>query len=120
MGCRVDHGPQEITVTGGALKAVTVDMADMPDMVPTLAVVAAFADGRIFSGQTAESNGFVEVWNLDELTSEQAAYGAWLVATPTAERRARSSSRATCRATRSSSGRGSRTSGTGPGESCRR
>ncbi|MBC2713575.1 MAG: 3-phosphoshikimate 1-carboxyvinyltransferase [Desulfosarcina sp.] len=45
MGCRVEHGPEGITVTGGDLRAVTVDMADMPDMVPTLAVVAAFADG---------------------------------------------------------------------------
>ena len=45
MGCRVDVAADGITVTGGPLKAVTVDMADMPDMVPTLAVVAAFADG---------------------------------------------------------------------------
>ncbi len=45
MGCRIDHGPEGITVTGGHLQAVTVDMADMPDMVPTLAVVAAFAEG---------------------------------------------------------------------------
>ena len=45
MGCRLEQGTDGITVTGGALEAVTVDMADMPDMVPTLAVVAAFADG---------------------------------------------------------------------------
>ena len=45
MGCRVDRAADGITVTGGRLRAVTVDMADMPDMVPTLAVVAAFADG---------------------------------------------------------------------------
>ncbi|MBR9985830.1 MAG: 3-phosphoshikimate 1-carboxyvinyltransferase [Desulfosarcina sp.] len=45
MGCRVDRGSSGISVTGGDLRAVTVDMADMPDMVPTLAVVAAFADG---------------------------------------------------------------------------
>jgi 3-phosphoshikimate 1-carboxyvinyltransferase len=45
MGCRLDQGDDGITVTGGALEAVTVDMADMPDMVPTLAVVAAFANG---------------------------------------------------------------------------
>ena len=45
MGCRVDEDPQGITVSGGPLEAVTVDMADMPDMVPTLAVVAAFANG---------------------------------------------------------------------------
>jgi 3-phosphoshikimate 1-carboxyvinyltransferase len=41
----VEQGLDGITVTGGKLRAVTVDMADMPDMVPTLAVVAAFADG---------------------------------------------------------------------------
>ncbi len=45
MGCRLDQGDDGITITGGALDAVTVDMADMPDMVPTLAVVAAFANG---------------------------------------------------------------------------
>lgn len=45
MGCRVTDEPDGISVTGGELSAVAVDMADMPDMVPTLAVVAAFADG---------------------------------------------------------------------------
>jgi 3-phosphoshikimate 1-carboxyvinyltransferase len=45
MGCRVEHDPQGIAVTGGALRSVTVDMGHMPDMVPTLAVVAAFAQG---------------------------------------------------------------------------
>lgn len=45
MGCRVDHAPDGITVTGGPLTAVDVDMGHMPDMVPTLAVVAAFAKG---------------------------------------------------------------------------
>ncbi|NNG00132.1 MAG: 3-phosphoshikimate 1-carboxyvinyltransferase [Desulfobacteraceae bacterium] len=46
MGCRVAHESGGIAVTGGRLNGVTVDMGDMPDMVPTLAVVAAFADGR--------------------------------------------------------------------------
>ncbi|MEE8397501.1 MAG: 3-phosphoshikimate 1-carboxyvinyltransferase [Desulfobacterales bacterium] len=45
MGCTVAEEPDGITVTGGRLSAVDVDMADMPDMVPTLAVVAAFAEG---------------------------------------------------------------------------
>lgn len=46
MGCRVDSSGEGITVSGGdTLRAVTVDMADMPDLVPTLAVVAAFARG---------------------------------------------------------------------------
>jgi len=46
MGCttRVELGG--ISVTGGELAAVEVDMGAMPDMVPTLAVVAAFAKGK--------------------------------------------------------------------------
>jgi 3-phosphoshikimate 1-carboxyvinyltransferase len=45
MGCHVEATPAGIKVTGGELRAVEVDMGDMPDMVPTLAVVAAFAQG---------------------------------------------------------------------------
>ncbi len=45
MGCRVVEHGDGIEVIGGPLHGVTVDMADMPDMVPTLAVVAAFANG---------------------------------------------------------------------------
>ncbi len=45
MGCQVDRGVNGITVTGGHLSAIDVDMGDMPDMVPTLAVVAACAEG---------------------------------------------------------------------------
>lgn len=45
MGCRVEETPDGIAVTGGTLSAIEVDMADMPDLVPTLAVTAAFASG---------------------------------------------------------------------------
>lgn len=45
MGCEISHEKDGITVSGGQLSAITADMADMPDMVPTLAVVAAFAKG---------------------------------------------------------------------------
>jgi len=45
MGCRVIEDPDGIRVCGGPLRAVEVDMGDMPDLVPTLAVVAAFAQG---------------------------------------------------------------------------
>jgi len=45
MGCRVKEDPGGITVSGGQLTAVDADMGDMPDMVPTLAVVASFAKG---------------------------------------------------------------------------
>ncbi len=45
MGCDVFPESDGIRVTGEPLRAVRVDMSDMPDMVPTLAVVAAFAKG---------------------------------------------------------------------------
>jgi 3-phosphoshikimate 1-carboxyvinyltransferase len=45
MGCQVIHETDGITVVGGSLSAIEVDMADMPDLVPTLAVIAAFAEG---------------------------------------------------------------------------
>ncbi|WP_300673521.1 3-phosphoshikimate 1-carboxyvinyltransferase [Desulfoluna sp.] len=45
MGCTVVHEEDGTTVTGGELSAVTVDMSLMPDVVPTLAVVAAHAKG---------------------------------------------------------------------------
>jgi 3-phosphoshikimate 1-carboxyvinyltransferase len=45
MGCQIVQENDGIRVVGGQLKGITVDMADMPDMVPTLAVVAAFGRG---------------------------------------------------------------------------
>lgn len=46
MGCRVASQADGVAVSGGALAAVDVDMGDIPDVVPTVAVVAAFARGR--------------------------------------------------------------------------
>jgi 3-phosphoshikimate 1-carboxyvinyltransferase len=45
MGCDVSRESDGIAVTGRPLKAIEADLADMPDQVPTLAVVAAFAQG---------------------------------------------------------------------------
>ncbi|MDP2002775.1 MAG: 3-phosphoshikimate 1-carboxyvinyltransferase [Desulfurivibrionaceae bacterium] len=47
MGCSVERAAAGITVNGTSdLRGVEVDMGDCPDVVPTLAVVAAFAKGR--------------------------------------------------------------------------
>ncbi|MFH7319650.1 3-phosphoshikimate 1-carboxyvinyltransferase [Desulfurivibrio sp. D14AmB] len=47
MGCRVERSPRGITVSAEEeLRGVEVDMGDCPDVVPTLAVVAALARGR--------------------------------------------------------------------------
>ena len=45
MGCTIESTPAGLTVQGGPLRGVKVDMATMPDLVPTLAVLAAFARG---------------------------------------------------------------------------
>jgi 3-phosphoshikimate 1-carboxyvinyltransferase len=45
MGCCVREDSDGIAVAGRPLRGVAIDMADMPDMVPTLAVVAAFGTG---------------------------------------------------------------------------
>ena len=46
MGCRVTRGSDSIEVFGGELRGIEIDMNEMPDLVPTLAVTAAFAQGK--------------------------------------------------------------------------
>lgn len=46
MGCTVIKESDRVTVTGSPLKGLNVDMGAMPDMVPTLAAVALFAEGK--------------------------------------------------------------------------
>jgi 3-phosphoshikimate 1-carboxyvinyltransferase len=46
MGCRVTRGEDGIEVLGGELHGIEMDMNEMPDLVPTLAVTAAFAMGK--------------------------------------------------------------------------
>lgn len=44
MGCRVEYGANSITVVGGWLHGITVDMNAISDTVLTLAAVALYAD----------------------------------------------------------------------------
>jgi 3-phosphoshikimate 1-carboxyvinyltransferase len=47
MGGAVDYDKESVRVhRRGALKGITIDMGDYPDLVPTLAVVAAYAEGK--------------------------------------------------------------------------
>jgi 3-phosphoshikimate 1-carboxyvinyltransferase len=45
MGCAVCHEQEGITVRGGPLRGIDVDMNDISDTVMTLAAVACFAEG---------------------------------------------------------------------------
>jgi 3-phosphoshikimate 1-carboxyvinyltransferase len=46
MGCRVTRGNDWIEVQGGELHGIEMDMNEMPDLVPTLAVTSAFAQRK--------------------------------------------------------------------------
>jgi len=46
MGCTVEKKDGVLTVKGGELTPLTADCNGTPDLVPTLAVCAAFADGK--------------------------------------------------------------------------
>jgi 3-phosphoshikimate 1-carboxyvinyltransferase len=51
FGARVQTDGEGITVSGGQLRGCTVDLKDTPDLLPVLAVVAAFAEGEtVFTG----------------------------------------------------------------------
>jgi len=46
MGCAVEKKPDRVVVHGGELSGIEADMSAMPDLVPTLAAVALFADRK--------------------------------------------------------------------------
>ncbi len=46
MGCKIEKTSDALSVKGGKLKPLITDCNDTPDLVPTLAVCAAFADGK--------------------------------------------------------------------------
>lgn len=47
MGAKIEFGQEDdITVYPSELKGITVDMADCPDIVPTVAAIASFAEGE--------------------------------------------------------------------------
>jgi 3-phosphoshikimate 1-carboxyvinyltransferase len=79
MGCEVMAGPDGIGIRGRALKPIEADMGDMPDLVPTLAVVAAFARGATVITNIAhlkdkESNRLTAVVNELTRMGIEAAY----------------------------------------------
>jgi 3-phosphoshikimate 1-carboxyvinyltransferase len=64
MGCQVRKTGDGLTVSGPEeLKGITIDMGDMPDVVPTLAVVASQARGR----STIKNIGHLRIKECDRL-----------------------------------------------------
>lgn len=46
MGCPIRWSPEGLEVRGGGLRGIDIEMSDVPDAVPTLAVLALFASGE--------------------------------------------------------------------------
>jgi len=64
MGCAIEVGDRRTTLTGRTpLSGIEIDMADCSDLVPTVAVVAAFAD----SPTTIDGVGFIRHKESDRL-----------------------------------------------------
>jgi 3-phosphoshikimate 1-carboxyvinyltransferase len=81
MGCTVawDEGPDEsITVTGRAVRGIDIDMNAISDTVPTLAVVALFADGPTTIRNVAHIRD-KETDRIGDLTCELRRLGATVV-----------------------------------------
>jgi 3-phosphoshikimate 1-carboxyvinyltransferase len=87
LGCRLTSGPEGLTVEGGPLQGISMDMSAMPDLVPTLAVLAAFAEGEtVISGvahlRHKESNRLAAVvaeLNKMGITAEETGDGLRIV-----------------------------------------
>lgn len=75
MGCTVIKHDDSVEVKGGRLLGIDVDMNQIPDCVPTLAVVAAFAEGPT-SISNIEHLKFKETNRLRALAVELSKLGA--------------------------------------------
>ena len=75
MGCAVDWRENAITVRGGHLKGVDLDMSNISDTVQTLAIVALFAEGPTRVRGVAH-NRFKETDRIGDLAVELRKLGA--------------------------------------------
>lgn len=75
MGCHVTYAADSITVHGGSLKGIQVDMSDISDTVQTLAAVALFAEGPTTVRGVAH-NRVKETDRISDLAREVRKLGA--------------------------------------------
>jgi 3-phosphoshikimate 1-carboxyvinyltransferase len=75
MGCQVLRERDRVTVNGGVLSGIDVDMSAMPDMVPTLAAIALFAHGKTIIRNVSHLR-YKESNRLEAIASEWGRLGA--------------------------------------------
>jgi 3-phosphoshikimate 1-carboxyvinyltransferase len=81
MGCKVAYGSDSITVQGGFLTGIDVDMSDISDTVQTLSAVAMFAEGPTTVRGVAH-NRVKETDRISDLATELRKLGAIVVEFP--------------------------------------
>ena len=75
MGCKIEYGENDITVSGKALHGVDVDMAEISDTAQTVAAVALFVDGPTRIRGVAH-NRVKETDRIGDLATELRKFGA--------------------------------------------
>jgi 3-phosphoshikimate 1-carboxyvinyltransferase len=74
MGCSVTWEGADLVVQGGPLKPITVNMEDTPDLVPPLAIAAAFAQGESLFTHVGHLR-YKECNRLEAMKQELAKFG---------------------------------------------
>ncbi len=74
IGAKLEIGDNKISITHGEIKGIHVNMRDMPDQVPTLAVLALFADSKT-TITNIEHLKFKESNRIDALITELSKIG---------------------------------------------
>jgi len=75
MGCTIIKHREHIEIHGGKLHGIEIDMNEMPDCVPTLAVIAAFAKGTTTIKNIAHLR-YKETDRLEAIATELTKLGA--------------------------------------------
>lgn len=75
MGCTIIRHDDNIEIHGGKLHGIEIDMHEMPDCVPTLAVISLFASGTTIIRNIGQLR-YKETDRLSALTAELSKLGA--------------------------------------------
>jgi len=75
IGAKIERYEDKISISRGELKGISTDMKDMPDQVPTLAVLALFADSKT-TITNIEHLKYKESNRIDALVTQLTKIGA--------------------------------------------
>ncbi|MFC1538064.1 3-phosphoshikimate 1-carboxyvinyltransferase [Candidatus Latescibacterota bacterium] len=75
MGANIEIGEKEIVVSGGKLKGIDIDMNEIPDALPILAVTACFAEGKTILYNVSQAR-MKETDRISVMASELTKLGA--------------------------------------------